>query len=730
MGKSKRKDRTHRKTVDQHEEKRKMRESVLKVFRTRAHSPGGGGALLVNEASNKAMSISEAKNSSHSHKTCNARDFSWSSSDLEAEGGTDSQRESRKRKRHRKTVTGKESRSVDGVKHRGLDRTDGVGYITRGRLTRNVGLFNPGRKSSTVVRDPVPVPESVQQDVDKTLRQILHYDEKCDNSPAPSASPQNSSGKLSDSDHFSSTDLNHIFPKIPPVHDIASGMLSELDMQCRKNFKNREPPQQRTRSVEVTRSNSDVKTPGSGLPPSSSFSHRHHSVHSLSQGSAPLAISRGSTASDTRLNVFPTKASCVSSERSRKGRDDAAVRRESSSMELQPCLVNTSDLGINDSAICLLQCNAMMSKISSLCDTAQQRTRNVEVTRSYSDVKTHGSGLPPSSPSQRHHSVHSLSQGSAPLGMSCGLIASDTRLNVFPTKASCVSSERSRKGRDDAAVRRESSSMELQPCLVNTSDLGISDSAISLLQCNAMMSKISSLCGGRDSSRISTDEQRRHSVGSDHNFHQNHSQSAHGQPSGYYCTNSVRMNAQAKHFRHDSFLDKVMGGSNTHQTSSQHYLGSTDHRCSQPQHAISEAHQDTGHNHRSHDAYYRSQWCLSDVLMDGSRREDTDSLYSSHYGNKPTHCPSTREVLNSDTQLPDYKHHDLLDQLDCDTEAKVKPPHTWSARKRNHGDCRMAETLTRECNSWGWGHSEMLPPLHKPLNTPSPPEKLSLHRLY
>ncbi|KAJ8047907.1 hypothetical protein HOLleu_00022 [Holothuria leucospilota] len=50
-----------------------------------------------------------------------------------------------------------------------------VSVITQNRLTRKLGLFNQGKKSSKILRDNIIVPESVQSRVEKDLKEILSH---------------------------------------------------------------------------------------------------------------------------------------------------------------------------------------------------------------------------------------------------------------------------------------------------------------------------------------------------------------------------------------------------------------------------------------------------------------------------------------------------------------------------------------------------------------------------
>ncbi|XP_025085164.1 uncharacterized protein LOC112558742 isoform X2 [Pomacea canaliculata] len=284
MKKSRRKNRTRSHTiVDQDEERRKICASIMKVFQAHAQSPSGEGAVLVRDKLERKRVIAQQSDNHQLRAETKDPHSSSSSSSPDSQSQQKTNKEKRRKKKSCKDKSAEEPHSkvsqhlrvahsyafltkptISKVKNTELASCGGC--ITRHRLTRNIGLFNPGRKSSTIVRDPIPVPESVQRDVDLSLQKILdhsdvdyeterddsgmqlmltpsshHQDVSCLSVTSRSASSNNGSVNFQDRmQEVPCADSENLFPKTVPYEDFANGMQSELTSQLKKHFTHRD----------------------------------------------------------------------------------------------------------------------------------------------------------------------------------------------------------------------------------------------------------------------------------------------------------------------------------------------------------------------------------------------------------------------------------------------------------------------------------------------------------
>ncbi|XP_064635499.1 uncharacterized protein LOC135492787 [Lineus longissimus] len=242
-------------TTSPNKNKDQLREAILKVFRARASSPGGGGGILVGKADQKPMKQNE------SHRPMNDIRVSDECSQGSASSSQKVKRlktASERNKLRAKTQCDKSGRA-DFKKHLkraqeitthskvGNQQNEGFSAITQNRLTTRLGLFNKGKKSHKIARDPIVLSKSVQERTEKDLLRILELSRSQDESGEASIGTlenERTSSKMMPPDHrspcytqarFSQEDKEspaqsqaNSLDSSPALSEIASELISSL----------------------------------------------------------------------------------------------------------------------------------------------------------------------------------------------------------------------------------------------------------------------------------------------------------------------------------------------------------------------------------------------------------------------------------------------------------------------------------------------------------------------
>ncbi|XP_061166885.1 ankyrin repeat domain-containing protein 12-like [Saccostrea echinata] len=165
-----------RKAADK--EKKKIKESVLEVFRARSKSPGGNGAFLV----------AGIHGESDEGKTNTAEDRSatediMSPTERKSRGRkrkNNKSKEDRKRHKSEEKFDQVQAHSDSNLRHalrsareQELHAKNAISRIARNRMTKRLGLFNQGKKSETVSRD-FYILNGKRRTAEEDLEEFLH----------------------------------------------------------------------------------------------------------------------------------------------------------------------------------------------------------------------------------------------------------------------------------------------------------------------------------------------------------------------------------------------------------------------------------------------------------------------------------------------------------------------------------------------------------------------------
>ncbi|XP_033102301.1 uncharacterized protein LOC117105293 isoform X2 [Anneissia japonica] len=192
MGKKKKRKATHPKRIDPTEEQNRVREAVLKVFRARVSSPGGGPAIMLPaQQPEKSMSdlqlISIPNRQSSEDEMIIVDKVCMTSIEKNATAQkTTLQKEKKKKSKGERNKEKEIRKHTEKSKLGKTCSSQGYSTITQSRLTRKLGLYNQGKKSDRVLREPLPVNERILERTEKDLRKILDTSNELDDiEPAP-----------------------------------------------------------------------------------------------------------------------------------------------------------------------------------------------------------------------------------------------------------------------------------------------------------------------------------------------------------------------------------------------------------------------------------------------------------------------------------------------------------------------------------------------------------------
>ncbi|ELT87451.1 hypothetical protein CAPTEDRAFT_198825 [Capitella teleta] len=192
-------------------EREKLRASILDGFRAKLKLPGKGGALLV--AQGGAVSPVASKCRKIEPK------IALACKDLNQHNLFDSGMEEASKVQRRKTRAERNRGRVHSKSDRKQTRAEGddksYSMITENRLTHRLGLFNQGRKSSTVTREI-----------------LISHDEN--RAPSPFSISPKSICLSSCSAMIGEEEVP--FPPSPDVMDIAQDLLSGLDLDHKNSY--------------------------------------------------------------------------------------------------------------------------------------------------------------------------------------------------------------------------------------------------------------------------------------------------------------------------------------------------------------------------------------------------------------------------------------------------------------------------------------------------------------
>ncbi|XP_063401061.1 uncharacterized protein LOC134685324 [Mytilus trossulus] len=267
------------------EERERIKQSVLQVFRARYSVPSSSGAIVIGKDKPSCIDLTKSK-------TVHEVEGESSSSMTESESSTSSDKKTNKKRRRRKRQkpqrkvkkvettdrhdVAKHLKIANDVSHilRPTIDSSKVSSICQNRLTRKMGLFNAGKKSSTISRE-IYIPDAVKKKTQEDLKKILNQSDKEDDNqshddqmnishsplilPKPSyrASTTNSNkrsdlgyrsagsnsitpsspkirttvGSASCLSAASSEDLREILPEEPPMEDISELLIKNLNLK-------------------------------------------------------------------------------------------------------------------------------------------------------------------------------------------------------------------------------------------------------------------------------------------------------------------------------------------------------------------------------------------------------------------------------------------------------------------------------------------------------------------
>ncbi|CAC5399751.1 unnamed protein product [Mytilus coruscus] len=263
------------------EERERIKQCVLQVFRARYSVPGESGAIVVGKDQPSYINLTKSN-------TVHEGTGESSSNMTESESSTSSDKKTHKKRRRRKRQKpqrkGKKVETTDrhdvtkhlkianDVSHtlRPIIDASKVSSICQNRLTRKMGLFNAGKKSSTISRE-IYIPDAVKKKTQEDLKKILNQSVKEDDNqslddrlnishsplilPKPSyrASSTANSSKKSDLGYrsagsnsithlhlqssasclsaASSEDLREILPEEPPMEAISELLIKNLNLK-------------------------------------------------------------------------------------------------------------------------------------------------------------------------------------------------------------------------------------------------------------------------------------------------------------------------------------------------------------------------------------------------------------------------------------------------------------------------------------------------------------------
>ncbi|XP_062575953.1 uncharacterized protein LOC134237821 [Saccostrea cucullata] len=161
-----------RKAADK--EKKKIKESVLEVFRARSKSPGGNGAFLVAGSKGKTEATVDR----------NAVEDIMSPAERKSRGRKrkiNKSKEDRKRHKSEEKIDQVQAHSDSNLRHAlrsareqdELHAKNAISRIARKRMTRRLGLFNQGKKSETVSRE-FYILNGKRRTAEEDLEEFLH----------------------------------------------------------------------------------------------------------------------------------------------------------------------------------------------------------------------------------------------------------------------------------------------------------------------------------------------------------------------------------------------------------------------------------------------------------------------------------------------------------------------------------------------------------------------------